>query len=268
MTVSAQFYVSIGGGANQTGGVDALSNQTLDLVPANTVGWLRCRWEIYDYPEGWPTPAGWTLATDGTIYSTTFPQPQQIALPDNGAYWGVWMLRCLVNEQLDNSQDVLPGLLYDLNAVSLLSPTGLRDCGAREDQHFTTATTRIKKWLRSYQRNLRALENPKASASSSSATPVLVRSFPMATGDVKSIRAVVKCRDATGAIYAEYEIKGQYRKVAGVISANYAVSITVVVESNAALNCTVTLNGNAAVQINGVGLAATNLTWECQDSFF
>ncbi|HNX51566.1 MAG TPA: hypothetical protein PKL08_15460 [Thermoanaerobaculaceae bacterium] len=270
MTVSAQFYVSVNSGANQSGGVDVPSLASVKFVPASIVGWLRARYEIYDYPEGWATPSGWTLDSNGTIYVNDVNAlgPPAITMPDNGALWGVWMVRCMVNEQLDTSEVVLDGLYYDSNALSLLSPSGLRDCGARESQHFTTATTRTKAWLRSYQRNLRALENPKATANSTSTTPVIIRSYPMVDGDVKSIRAVVKVRNAAGTTYGEYEVKGQYRKVSGTVSANYAVSITTVVESNASLNVTVTTTGNTGVQINGVGLAATNLIWEMQESFF
>lgn len=157
MSVSARFYVSLNGGANQSGGVDAASLDTVSLVPASTVGWLRARWEIYDYPEGWAAPAGWSTAASGTIFYDGITPPD-FDLPDNAVLWGVWMLRCLINEQIDTSEQELDGLIDDDNAICVLSPFGLRDLGARELAHFTTSTTRIKGWLRSYQRNLRTIE--------------------------------------------------------------------------------------------------------------
>ena len=69
--------------------------------------------------------------------------PPDFDLPNNGTLWGVWMTRCLVNEQLDTDQEEIEGLLDDENAICLLSPSGLRDMGAREGQHFTTTTTRV-----------------------------------------------------------------------------------------------------------------------------
>lgn len=155
----ADFGISVNGGGPQTGGIDVPGGATIDFVPVSTVGWKRVRWEIIDYPEGWATPAGWTLAASGMIYSTAIPYPPQITLPAASALFGVWMPRLLVNEQIDTDQNILPGLLCDTNAFCVLSPLGLRDIGAREEEHFTTPTTRIKKWLRTYQQNLRTIES-------------------------------------------------------------------------------------------------------------
>ncbi len=157
-TPYAKLLVSVNGAAAVDGGVDVPSEATLDFTAESTVGWLRCQWEIYDYPEGWATPAGWTLDASGTIYSNEFT-PDQITLPANTALWGVWMPRLLVNEQLDDDQNELAGLIdQDVTAISMLSPSGLRCSGAREKAHFTTTTTLVKNWLRSFQRTLRVLE--------------------------------------------------------------------------------------------------------------
>ena len=158
MAVTAKFYVSVNGGANQDGGVEVPSAATIKFVPHSIVGWLRARWEIYDYPEGWAVPAGWTRdPITGTVYSLEI-DPAMIALPTNALLWGVWMLRVLVNEQIDDDQNRLPDLLDDGTAISMLSPAGYRDIGARENGHFATPQTRVKGWLRNYQRNLRLVE--------------------------------------------------------------------------------------------------------------
>ncbi len=157
-TPYAKILVSVNAAGAVDGGLDIPSDCTIDFIPESIVGWLRCRWEIFDYPEGWATPSGWTLDTDGTIYSTDF-YPDQITMPSNEDLWGVWMPRLLVNEQIDDSENILEGLLdYELTALCMLSPGGLRSSGAREKQHFTTSTTRVKGFIRSYQRNLIALE--------------------------------------------------------------------------------------------------------------
>jgi hypothetical protein len=157
MAASAKFYVSVNGGANQEGGVEVPSGAVIDFVPASTVGWLRQRWEFVDYPEGWATPAGWSLAADGTIYSTDV-DPTNVTLPASSVLWGKWMLRLRVNEQIDTDQEVIEGLIDETTALSMLSPAGLRDGGARETSQFCTATTLAKQWARDYQRNLRKLE--------------------------------------------------------------------------------------------------------------
>lgn len=267
-TPYAKILVSVNGAANTDGGIDIPSACTIDFSPESTVGWLRCRWEIYDYPEGWSTPAGWTLDANGTIYSTAFTPPQ-ITMPNSADLWGVWMPRLMVNEQIDDSANVLENLLdQDLTALCMLSPSGLRDSGAREKVHFCSSTTLVKGWLRSHQRNLRALENPVVSTTSSDVTPVTIRRYPLASGDVKVLRAVVKVRDATGAIYGEYEVKAAYNKLAGILAQLYAPVITTVVESDAGLDVTLALDANAAVLLQGTGLAATLLTWEAQEAFF
>ena len=263
----ADFGISVNGGGPQTGGVDVPGGATIDFVPVSTVGWKRARWEIPDYPEGWATPAGWTLdGSNGTIYSTAVPQPQQILLPDAGALWGVWMPVLLVNEQIDTDQEELEGLYNDENAFCVLSPSGLRDMGAREKEHFTTATTRIKNWLRSYQRNLRAIENPAITLATTTASATRIRRFPVADGTVRSIRAIVNCYNAGGAKHAEYEVKAMYKRVSGTLAQVYAPVITTVFETDAGLNVTLTLNGNTDVDLNVVGLAEA-FTWKVSEFF-
>lgn len=160
MTISAKFYVSVNGGANQDLGIEVPSAATIQLVPGSISGWLRARWEIYDYPPGWTAPVGWlTNPATGTIYSGDITPPA-FTLPANAVLWGKWMLRCLVNEQIDDDQNILDEgrLLDDTTALSMLSPNGLSSVGAREKDHFTTPTTRVKGWLFAIQKALAAIE--------------------------------------------------------------------------------------------------------------
>jgi hypothetical protein len=169
-TPYAKILVSVNGAGNTSGGLEVPSLATIQFSPESTVGWTSCRWEIYDYPEGWATPASWTLGADGVIYSTSFT-PALITLPNIAALWGVWMPRLMVNEQASSDTDLLKGLLdQDTTAISMLSTHGLRDAGAREKQHFTTATTRVKNWLRGYQRNMRVMETAMVAAGAAAPT--------------------------------------------------------------------------------------------------
>lgn len=267
MSVTSRFSISVNGGAPQYGGIDVPSAATVQLTPDSTVGWLRVRWEIYDYPEGWATPAGWTLdATTGVVYSTAFT-PSLITMPDNGALWGKWGVRCKVNEQLDTDQSIIAGLLYTSNYVSMLSPSGLRDTGALETTQFCTPVTLIKAWLRDYQRNLRAIERPSITVATTDATPTRLRRYPVADNTLILIRAIVKVQSADVAHYGEYEVKAAYKRVAGTLSQVYAPIVTMIVESDAGLNVQLALNGSTDVDLQAVGLVATSLTWTANEMY-
>lgn len=263
----ADFGISVDGGGPLTGGIEVPGGAVLAFVPVSTVGWLRVRWEIPDYPEGWATPAGWTLdGATGVIYSTAF-SPPNITLPNEGQLWGIWMPILKVNEQIDDDENVLEGLFCDTNAVCVLSPSGLRDIGAREEEHFVTPVTAIKKWLRSYQRNLRALENPKKEVSTTNATPKLARRWYTPLNRAYSFRAVLIVDNGAGE-YAEYEVKAAYVRVAGALSAMYVASVTTLIESAGLTTADVGVvpdGGGAYVDLKVTGVAATNLTWKVSE---
>lgn len=266
-TPYAKLLVSVNAGGNTSGGIEVPSAATIQFDFESTVGWLRARVEIFDYPEGWATPSGWTLAAAGTIYCEwTGMAPPLITLPASSSLWGVWMPRLLVNEQIDDDQNELANLLDDDTALCMLSPSGLRDSGARENQHFTTSTTRIKNWLRSYQRNLRALENPAITLATSAATTFLLRHYPITADGYKVVRAVVKVGSSNGLIYGEYEVKAGYIIAAGVISEAYAPVITTVIESNAGLGVAMSIVSGGVDMI--VTSIAGTLTWAAQEAFF
>lgn len=153
---NAKILVSVNGGANTSGGIDVPSEATIALSGQSTVGWLRQRWEIVDYPEGFTAPAGWLTDANGTIYSLDVVPPA-FTLPTAASRWGTYALRLKVNAQLDTDEK-LEGLLDESTMLSMLSPNGLRDMAAREGLQFCTPTTLHKRWVRSYQRNLRALD--------------------------------------------------------------------------------------------------------------
>lgn len=159
MAISPNFYVRVNGGSNQQGGIEVPGGATIDLVPVSTSGWLRARWEIFDYPEAWSAPAGWSLDVNtGAIYYLGITPPQ-FTMPSPASAWGKWMLRVMVNEQIDNGDTVILDGLYDeSNALSLLSTNGLRNIGGRERSQFTTLSTRVKAWARDIQRALNAVD--------------------------------------------------------------------------------------------------------------
>jgi hypothetical protein len=156
-TPYAKVLVSVNGGALSSGGLEVPSAATIALSPESTVGWRQQRWEIFDYPEGWTAPVGWSTGAEGVIFSTAVTPPS-FTLPASSSLWGKWAIRLRINEQVADDQKVLEGLLDEDTFLSMLSPRGLRDLAARERWQFTTLATRVKGWLRDYQRNLRTLD--------------------------------------------------------------------------------------------------------------
>lgn len=276
-TPYAKALVSVNGGANTSGGIDVPSAAAIDLVPESTVGWKQAKWEFVDYPEGWATPAGWTLGADGTIYSTAFTPPQ-ITLPANTVLWGVWMLRLRVNEQVSNDQVAVGSLLDTSTALSMLSPSGLRDIGAREGSHFTTAATRIKRWLRSYQRNLRAIEAsgggsvatddgdaPQAAAQvdTSDATPTNIGdAIALATDTVTTVDVAVQAIQVGASKAKIFSVRRSFLNDGGAVTDGTQQDLITAEELGGALAASVdiTRTGTTA-QPKVTGVAATGLRW-------
>jgi len=57
--------VSLDGGPWQTGGITATSGQSVQLraEPNAAIGFKALRFTIWQYPEGFALPAGWTLGS-------------------------------------------------------------------------------------------------------------------------------------------------------------------------------------------------------------
>lgn len=159
MAITPSFYISVNGGANQQGGIDVAGGDTIDLSPVSTTGWLRARWEIFDYPEAWSLPAGWSLDVNTGAYYYLGITPPQFTMPSPAAAFGKWMLRVMVNEQIDyGDTEILEGLYDESNALCLPSANGIRSIGARERAQFTTLATLVKSWARDIQRSLIAVD--------------------------------------------------------------------------------------------------------------
>lgn len=148
----AQAQVSVNGGAASSGGIDVPSAATLQFSGVSTVGWAQQQWTLYEYPEGFATPAGWTLAADGTIFSTAV-LPALITLPANTVHWGPWSMRLQINEALSNNATTVPNLTDVATICHMLSPKGQRMIAALEGTQFCTSTTLQKAWVRTLQRN-------------------------------------------------------------------------------------------------------------------
>src|ERR1041385_5874922 len=157
----ATLRVSRNGGGVQTGGVTASASDAIQLSadPAGTTGVSQYKWEIFDYPAGFALPAGWSSVAqpDGTfIYTATGAVPPSFTLGD-ASQWGKYMLRLTVNNGISQNTTSVPNsqLVDESTDLSVLSPSGLRDLGAREGAQFGGNTLG---WAGDHKKNLRVLE--------------------------------------------------------------------------------------------------------------
>lgn len=153
----AKILVSVNSAGNVSGGIDVPSAATIRLRGESVIGWLQQRWEFYEYPEGWATPAGWTLDADGRIY-TNDVNPTDVTLPANTILWGPWGLRLLINEQVSDDQNRFETLIDESTALHMASPFGSRMVMALETTQFCTPTTKHKAWVRTLQRMIKIID--------------------------------------------------------------------------------------------------------------
>ena len=97
--------------------------------------------------------------------------------------------------------------------------------------------------------------------------PTLAKRFPVSDGDVRLVRAVVKVQsaDGSGAVQGEWDVRAAYARVAGVLAAAYAPSITALFTVGAPGGPSLALNGDTDVDLHVTGVAATDLTWTVSD---
>lgn len=276
-TPYAKLLVAVNGGAPTSGGIDVPSAATVQFSAESTVGWRQQRWEIYDYPEGWATPAGWSLAADGTVYSTDLA-PAAITLPANTDLWGGWAPRLKINEAVDDDATTIANLVDETTALMMLSPRGLRDVFAGESTQFTTTVTRHKRWLRAYQRMLRSLEVLLGAAGSradvyagsrdpvgvttTDATETTLDSFSVPSGVAVTVTWMVTAIAGAGfgVGSAGYSVSATFHNDGVLLNQRGTTTLTVLGESDAAWTVGIDVSGTT-VRLRVTGKAATTIRW-------
>lgn len=150
----AKLKVSLNGGALQTGAITGTFGQSVQLSSEDTAHPQTFRYEIYEYPNGFPCPAGWSIDPDDgfTYYYAAGPTPPAWSLPSDTSLWGKFFLRLKINNGdpgvsgLDKSQ-------FDdtSTAIQVFDASGVPDVGYGEAYQFDThrgATGAIKAALR------------------------------------------------------------------------------------------------------------------------
>lgn len=162
--------VSVNGGAPQTGGLTVAGGSTMQLSLTNGSLITNVRWEIYAYPDEWPTPAGWTLdATTGIIYSTD-TTPSLITLEAAATRWGKWLVRVIGNGGTKNGvapvQDPVTGSYLPNDVIDIatgwkvLSPSiGLSELALFEGTQFGG----LLRWVKDLRAAFHLIETKSAS---------------------------------------------------------------------------------------------------------
>lgn len=139
--------ISVGGGAWTQGGVHLFINQSVALRLSSTAGVSSIRWEIYEYPEGWTAPSGWSTDGNGVVYAlTNGTSPPEFTPATVATGWGKWLIRIFANGS---------GVPVDDTAgLSILSPNGFEDVGFMEKNQFDTT----RNWIGALKRTIRTMD--------------------------------------------------------------------------------------------------------------
>lgn len=150
---------SVNGGAASTGGLTGTSGQSVQLSAdaAATLGASAYKWELYDYPEGYAQPSGWSTASDGSYYylGATPPVFNLPTLP----LWGKVMIRLTVNDgdPKISGNDALD-MMDTATAVQTLSSNGLEDIAFDEVNQFNAGDDVARGWIGALRRTLRTID--------------------------------------------------------------------------------------------------------------
>lgn len=153
----AKILMSVDGGAAVSGGQTITGSNSVQLSGENTSFWTSQLWEIYEYPDGFACPTGWTNING--IYQSNEVVPDPISIPNPATLWGKFLFRLTVNGGLLNGEyhgpsDTQP-LVDEASAVETVSPNiGLTDVGYGESNQFDS----FRQWVGELKKTLRAID--------------------------------------------------------------------------------------------------------------
>jgi hypothetical protein len=255
---------SVDGDAAVAGVRTVSGGNVIQLSGQNTSYWTSQRWEIYDFPSGFATPAGWTLDANGVLYSTsTTPSPFTVDEPH--VRFGKYAVRLTVNGGI--KAGVSDPEMVDETFVCLVkSLGGTESVFEQEENQFGTS------WAETLKRDLVTLDkscgHSLATLTTSDATVTTLKAYSMATNSRYYIlKCRVTCVGDTYSAAAVYDVTVSYVRTSGGALTVRANQFTALYESNAAFNVSHTQVGSL-LNINVTGAAATNLRWHLlQESF-
>lgn len=132
--------VAVNGGAPQTGAIQVAYGDSLVLSLVDPSGVKHVEYRIWEYPDGFTVPAGWTSVTndDGVTYyrytAASGAAAPAITLPA-GTLWGKYFFSAEVNGRLRNGRTE-DDLFDDRTAAFIPSLSGIGDVGFGETTQF------------------------------------------------------------------------------------------------------------------------------------
>lgn len=152
---NVKLQISLNGGAAQVGGITANHGDVVVASLLEPAGVAKARYEIYEYPEGFTVPAGWTHDVDSGVYfffSANGAAAPPFTLPASTTLWGKWLLSVEVNNRM-RSGELADDLFDSTTALSIVSPGGLVDTAFRENQQFGG----VRQWAGEIKKNWRLI---------------------------------------------------------------------------------------------------------------
>ena len=152
---------SINGGAASTGGLTATSGQSVQLSAdaTATLGARSYRFRIYEFPEGFTQPSGWSTDADGTYFYAAGATPPVFAAPTL-PLWGKVLVDLTLN---GGDAGIGPNSNEDMvdraTAIQTLSPNGLEDIAFDEDGQFASGEDIDRQWAGALKRTLRTIDD-------------------------------------------------------------------------------------------------------------
>lgn len=248
---------SVDGDTAVAGVRTVLGGNVIQLSGQDTSYWTSQRWEIYDFPAGFATPAGWTLDANGVLYSTsTTPSPFTVDQPRDR--FGKYAVRLTVNGGI--KAGVSDPEMVDETFVCLVkSVNGTESVFEQEENQFGTS------WAESLKRDVltidKSLGHSLATIATTNATVTLLKAFSMPTNSRHyTLRGTVIAVGDTLSQAALYDVTVVYTRDSGGTYTQRVASVTAVHETTAGFNVTVTQTGTD-LNLNVTGAAATNLRW-------
>lgn len=147
-----QLQVTVDGGAQQTGAVTVAAGDVIVASLADPSGVKRAVYKIWEYPDGFTVPAGWTEESSGKYSVTTL---NGAAAPSFtlGSVWGKYFLSVEVNGRTRDGA-VADDLYDESTFLNLPSTSGLKDTGFGE----TNQADSQRQWSGEMKANWRTID--------------------------------------------------------------------------------------------------------------
>lgn len=138
MPENIRLQITEGAGApqlGQDGGVQVTAESTLQLSVTGATGAKTAKYRIYEYPDGYALPAGWTLEGNAYVATVANAGPSPTFEAPAAADWGGFLADVEVDERKRRGQ-IAEDLYDNTLGFYVASSTGIPDVLYMEDKQF------------------------------------------------------------------------------------------------------------------------------------